>query len=95
VRVPDSQVLRERTPVIIDDIASSGHTLARTVEALLAAGSQAPVCVVMHALFGGDALAVVRRAGASRIVSTNTIAHPTNQIDVAPLVAAELSRRVQ
>jgi ribose-phosphate pyrophosphokinase len=94
VRVPDSQVLRERTPVIIDDIASSGHTLARTVEALLAAGSQPPVCIVMHALFGGDALAVVRRAGASRIVSTNTIAHPTNQIDVAPLVAAELSRRV-
>jgi ribose-phosphate pyrophosphokinase len=92
--VPDPRLVAGRTPVIIDDIASSGRTLARTVEALLAAGSHPPVCVVVHALFAADAEEVVARAGAARIVSSNTIAHASNEIDVTPLVSAALARHL-
>jgi ribose-phosphate pyrophosphokinase len=87
VSAADAAALAGRAPVIVDDIASSGHTLARTVEALLRAGSAPPVCIVIHALFAGDAERVVRASGAARIVSANTIAHPSNGIDVSALVA--------
>jgi ribose-phosphate pyrophosphokinase len=87
VSAADAAALAGRTPVVVDDIASSGHTLARTVEALLDAGATAPVCIVIHALFAGDAERVVRASGAARIVSANTIAHHSNEIDVSALVA--------
>jgi len=47
--------------------------------------------VVVHPLFAGDALASLGQV-AERIVSTDTIAHPTNGISVAPLIAARLGR---
>jgi ribose-phosphate pyrophosphokinase len=50
-------------------------------------------------VFAGDALAALEAAGAARIVSCNTLPHPTNVIDVtAPLaesvctVARDLER---
>jgi ribose-phosphate pyrophosphokinase len=87
VSAADAGRLAARTPVIVDDIASSGHTLARTVETLIRAGAAAPVCIVIHALFAGDAGRVVRASGAARVVSANTIEHHNNAIDVSPLVA--------
>jgi ribose-phosphate pyrophosphokinase len=90
VSVPDPAVVRGRTPVIIDDIASSGRTLARAIETLITIGANAPVCIVVHALFAGDALQVIRASGAGRVVSANTIEHATNEIDVAPLVATAI-----
>ncbi len=94
VNVPDPESLRSRTPVIVDDIASSGHTMARTIEALIESGASRPVCIVIHALFAGDAERLIRESGAERIVSANTIAHSTNGIDVVPLVAAAIRSHV-
>lgn len=77
------------TPVIIDDIASSGRTLIETVELLRKAGAAAPICAVVHPIFAGDSYSELLGAGAARIVSTNSIAHDTNAIDVSgPLADA-------
>jgi ribose-phosphate pyrophosphokinase len=76
-----------RTPVIVDDIASTGHTIAQAVRGLVRAGHPAPLCVAVHGVFADDALAVLRTAGVARVVTTNTIPHPTNAIDVSGLVA--------
>jgi ribose-phosphate pyrophosphokinase len=81
------------TPVLVDDIASSGHTLATAVQVLRAAGLPPPVCVVVHALFAGDALDVLHAAGPAAIVSCNTVPHATNRIDVLPALA-EAARRL-
>jgi ribose-phosphate pyrophosphokinase len=94
IRVPDETVITGRTPVIVDDIASTGRTLARALEALRAAGARPPLCVVIHALFAADAERVVRQAGAACIASTNTLVHETNEIDVAPLVAAAVRKHL-
>lgn len=75
------------TPVLVDDIASSGRTLAAAVRLLREAGLPPPVCVVVHALFGGDALEVLRAAGPAAIVSCNTVPHASNRIDVLPALA--------
>jgi len=41
-------------------------------------------------VFAGDAFAALQAAGASRIVSCNTLAHPTNAIDVTGALAEAL-----
>jgi ribose-phosphate pyrophosphokinase len=86
-----------RTPaanhaVIVDDIASSGVTLAEAVRELRRHGVVNVDAVVVHAVFAPGALAMVRRAGARRIVSCDTISHPTNAIRTAPLFAEALRR---
>ena len=90
VTLPAGSALDGRTPVIVDDIVSSGSTLVAASELLRERGWGAPVCAVVHAVFGHGALARLSASGISRIVTTNTIAHPTNAIDVTPLIAGLL-----
>ena len=87
VRLSDPDVLRGRAPVIVDDIVSSGRTLIETIHALRGLGAAPVTCAVVHALFAADVESGIREAGAARLVSTNTVAHVTNDIDVVPLIA--------
>jgi len=91
IRLPDLERARGRTPVLVDDIVASGRTMAEATRQLVAAGQAPPVCVGVHALFDDAAHAMLLRAGAARIVTTNTVAHPTNAIDVSPRFAASLA----
>jgi ribose-phosphate pyrophosphokinase len=90
VETPSTTEFREHTPVFVDDMISTGRTMAAAVRQVAATSRRAPVCVAVHAVFAGDAEAILRHAGAARVVTTNTIPHSTNAIDVAPLLAAEL-----
>ncbi|WP_197916924.1 ribose-phosphate diphosphokinase [Thiosulfatihalobacter marinus] len=90
VSVPESPALRAGTPVILDDIASSGMTMARAVERLLDAGTSPPVCVVIHAVFAPGAQNTIYSAGAARLISTDTIPHPTNAIGTSGILAETL-----
>lgn len=87
VSVPERAILHRGTPVILDDIASSGRTMARTVERLIAAGTGSPVCLAIHAIFAEGAHDVIMSAGAARIVTTDTIPHPSNVIGTAGVLA--------
>lgn len=88
----DPNVVRGRAPVVLDDIASSGHTMAEVLKRLASIGVHDATCVIVHAVLAEGAEASLRAAGARQIVSTNTVAHQTNQIDVTPLLAAALKR---
>lgn len=84
MELPDLTPHRGRRPVLIDDIAASGRTLVAAADALKRQGFLPPVCVVVHAVFGEDALARLE-AVAEQIVSTDSIEHPTNAIALAEL----------
>jgi ribose-phosphate pyrophosphokinase len=71
------------TPVLVDDIVSTGRTMMETLRHLAHAGMPSAVCIGVHALFVGDAYGALRAAGAERIISCNTVAHETNSIDVS------------
>ena len=75
------------TPVLVDDITSTAQTMIATVGKLKEAGLPPPVCISVHAVFAGSAYDDLRAAGVARIASCNTIAHSTNQIDVAEAIA--------
>lgn len=90
VELPDLAGHMGRTPVLVDDIASSGRTLIAAAELLAARGMPRPVCAVVHALFAGDAHERLR-AVAARVVSCDSVPHPSNAIPLAPLVAAAMA----
>lgn len=79
-----------RTPVLLDDIASSGQTLMAALQVLKETGLPSPVCIVVHALFSPEAQQAMLDAGAVRVVSCDSVAHPSNAIPVAPLLAPAL-----
>jgi ribose-phosphate pyrophosphokinase len=89
IELPDLPVAG-RAVVLMDDVASSGHTVAQATRQLLAAGAASVDLAVTHALFAADAVALIREAGVGEIWSTDCIAHPTNAVSVVPAVAAVL-----
>lgn len=82
--------LRGRNVVLLDDVASSGRTLAAAAQQALAAGAATVDVAVTHALFAGDAQAVIAAAGVDRVWSTDCISHPSNAIAMAPCLAQAL-----
>lgn len=90
VRLPDAARFGGHTPVLVDDIISTGRTMAETVSHLHGLGLDAPVCIGVHAVFAPGALEGLKQAGAGRIVTTNTISHPTNEIDISALLAGAM-----
>ena len=94
VSLPDPGLLRGHTPVLVDDIASTGRTLLATLAHLQPLQLPAAVCVVIHPLFAGGAWQELQRAGAGRIVSTDSIAHPSNAISLAAPIAEAVAAQL-
>ena len=76
-----------RSVVLVDDVASSGRTLALAAKLVLQAGAVSVDVAVTHALFAQDALDVIREAGVRQVWSTDCIAHGSNVIQIAPTLA--------
>lgn len=90
VTVPGIDRWSNCTPVLVDDIASTARTMMAAATRLHEAGMVAPVCVAVHPLFSGDAYTDLLASGVAGVVSTNTVSHPSNQIDMAAPIAAAM-----
>lgn len=86
--IPDLRAHTDRTPVLVDDIISTARTMIAAVNHLHEQRAQPPVCIGVHAVFATGAYAALENAGPASIVTTNTIPHPSNQIDMLPAIAA-------
>jgi ribose-phosphate pyrophosphokinase len=89
VKLPDL-ALRGAHVVIVDDVASTGRTLAAVARQALAAGARRVDVAVTHALMVGDAADVLRSSGVGELISTDTVPHPSNRIATAGVVAESL-----
>jgi len=97
ITVPDIEAYQDHTPVLVDDIISTAQTMIETIKHLHKVNNsqiktKPPVCVGIHAVFAHDAYAELKKSGVAEIVTTNTILHETNKIDVAPLFAQALEK---
>ncbi len=81
-------LLDGREAILIDDIVSTGCTLARTAEALFAKGVVAVRCIATHVLPNGGGDRELDKAGVSELLSTDSIPHPSNRIPLAALLAS-------
>ena len=94
IEAPPLEDWRGRTPVLVDDIISTARTMAAAARLLAERGFAPADCVAVHAVFAGDALDVLRAAGVARIVTSNTIEHATNAIDVSGEVAGAVGAQL-
>lgn len=92
ITVPELDRWRDRTPVLVDDIVSTARTMIETVRHLRRAGLPAPVCIAVHGLFAEGSDHALLSAGAQRVVTTNTLPHTSNAIDVTGLLADGVRR---
>ena len=90
IALPEGLAVADRSVVLLDDVASSGHTLAQAAKLLLAAGASSVDAAITHALFAPGALALMKSAGVGEVWSTDCIIHSSNAVCVAPYLAAAL-----
>lgn len=84
--------VRGRDAIVIDDIISTGSTVASIASYLVSRGASNVYVVCSHGLFIGDSLTKILSSGASRIYALNTVPTPqgVSVIDVTPLIATSL-----
>jgi ribose-phosphate pyrophosphokinase len=74
--------------VIVDDMISSGHTMMETIKQVKKLNKKI-TCIAVHGLFSLNAFVKMKKLGVN-IVTTSTISHKSNRIDVAGLIAGAL-----
>ena len=91
ISAPSLQIPRQATPVLLDDIVSSGATIMQAI-AIIRQQTASPVfAIAIHALGDTTLDAALGKAGA-RLVTTNTIPNPNAHIDIVPLLAPSLAK---
>lgn len=96
----DSQTVRMRPKqldvngrrvAIVDDIISTGGTMATALNMLRDQGAKATYAVGVHGLFIGGAEDRLKKAGVDEILSTDTVPNATSRISVVEPVADALT----
>jgi ribose-phosphate pyrophosphokinase len=90
--VTDERDLRldGRDAVILDDIISTGSTIANVARIAKRCGAQKIVAACTHALLVGEAEMTMKRGGVTDVIGTDTIAGSVSRVSVAPAVADSL-----
>ena len=81
-----------RSVVIVDDIISTGGTIATAAGMLFAQGATDVTAACVHGVFTGGAYARLVAAGIRDIVCSDTIERSCSRIPAAGEIAAELRR---
>jgi ribose-phosphate pyrophosphokinase len=90
IEIERLNIVRGRTVVLIDDMVSTGSTIRKACRLLLDAGAARTDLYVTHMLSSVEDTTAVYAAGIARIVSTDSVRHPTNVVQLAPLLARAL-----
>lgn len=85
-----AEPVRNRPVLLVDDVCSSGGTLEQAIALLKQAGAASVDIAVAHALFSEDIEGRLRSAGARRIISSDSVPHPTNAMELAGVLASAL-----
>lgn len=88
VEVEDS--VGDRNIIVVDDIISTGGTMAKLVERLKAMGARRIIATCIHGLMIGDAAEKILRAGAEAIISSDTVPSRYTRYSVAGVIARSI-----
>ncbi|KEQ52894.1 ribose-phosphate diphosphokinase [Sphingobium chlorophenolicum] len=88
--IPEVERAKGRRVIIVDDMISSGRTLAEAAKLLRQAGATSIEAIATHCLARPDDLAFMAAHGIARIASSDSIDGPTSKAALAPLIAHAL-----
>jgi ribose-phosphate pyrophosphokinase len=83
--------IQGKNALIVDDIASSGVTIAVAAKALALCGAKKIDVAVVHPIFAKGAIRRIEASGVNKLISGNSINHATNGISLAGLIAKQIS----
>lgn len=92
--VPKNLDVRGKRVAIVDDIISTGATMAKALEQLRRNGAREVYAVGVHGLFLGDAVAKLTAAGAREIFATDTVETSHSRVSVAEPITEALRASV-
>lgn len=80
------------TPVLIDDIISTGTSMLMVIHELISRGFKHPICIGVHALFDDKTHIQLLNCGAKKVITSNSIAHFSNEIDISNMIAEAITK---
>ncbi|MBN7797640.1 ribose-phosphate diphosphokinase [Parahaliea mediterranea] len=86
VTLPSMDAFRTHTAMIIDDVISSGQTILQCIRALRDQGVDRIACAAVHGIFADGVDEDLMAAGLESLVTTNTVVHQSNAVDISPLL---------
>lgn len=92
ITLPDIDICG-RDVVLVDDMISTGRTLLSALTQVVARQARAAYVMVTHALFAEHVEAALRQAGAKAVWSTDSVAHGSNVVPLADLLAQAVMHR--
>lgn len=81
----EAVITQNSNDAAVDNILSAVRIMIETVEHLNSSVMQPSVCISVRIVISEDVFEDLRPTGAGRIASCDTIAHPSNAIDVLEL----------
>lgn len=94
LRLTNPALVAGRPVLLIDDIVSTGSTLAACSRRALDAGAASVDAIVVHALVPAARISDLLKAGIRSIRSTTSVPHPTNAFTLDKVLAEALRAEV-
>lgn len=87
--------VKGRDAIIIDDIISTGRTIANAAKILKDQGAERIFVGVSHALLLGDSIKIIRESGVKEIVGTDSVVNDYAKVSVAPILVRALKGEIE
>jgi ribose-phosphate pyrophosphokinase len=87
VTVPSGIDVKGKDVVIVDDLISTGGTIAKAGKVAKESGARTVLAACTHALLAEGAMQRMKEAGIREVVATDTVPSPCSKVSVAPLIA--------
>jgi len=84
-----------RDAIIIDDIISTGKTIANAAKILKDQGAKRIFVGVSHALLLGDSVRIIRESGVEEIAGTDSVVNDYAKVSVAPIFVRALKGEIE
>ena len=84
-----------RDAIIIDDIISTGKTIANAAKILKDQGAKRIFVGVSHALLLGDSVRIIRESGVEEIAGTDSVVNDYAKVSVAPIFVRALKGEME
>jgi len=87
--------VKGRDALIIDDIISTGRTIANAAKILKDQGAERIFVGVSHALLLGDSIKIIKESGVKEIAGTDSVVNDYAKVSVAPILVRALKGEIE